>query len=313
MGTNYNMLKKIRNKIYYNLKPIMPRRIQIALRRMLVQQKRKLTQDVWPIDKKSLKIPDNWTGWPEQKRFAVILTHDVEGAKGVQNCLALSELEKRLGFRSSFNFVIEDYHTSPKIRHNLVSDGFEVGIHGLTHNQKFLQTEKDFLKQCPRINQCLKDWNVIGYRTPSMLGNLSWINRLNIEYDASTFDTDPFEPKPDGVQTIFPFWVDANESGKGFVELPYTLPQDFTLYIIMQEKRIDIWRQKLDWIAKHGGMALLITHPDYMNFTGKDLCIDEYPVRLYADFLEYIKTKYEGQYWHVLPKEIAQFWLKRRV
>jgi hypothetical protein len=27
---------------------------------------------------------------------------------------------------------------------------------------------------------------------------------LNIEYDASTFDTDPFEPQPDGVGTIFP-------------------------------------------------------------------------------------------------------------
>ena len=30
---------------------------------------------------------------------------------------------------------------------------------------------------------------------------------LNIAYDASTFDTDPFEPQPDGVNTIFPFWV----------------------------------------------------------------------------------------------------------
>jgi hypothetical protein len=34
----------------------------------------------------------------------------------------------------------------------------------------------------------------------------------------------------------------------------------------MREKNIDIWKRKLDWIVENEGMALLITHPDYMNF-----------------------------------------------
>ena len=301
----------IRNKIFYTLKPIIPRRLQIALRRMLAIRKRKAYRDVWPINRNSLKIPADWSGWPDQKRFAVILTHDVESSKGLKNCLPLAKLEERLGFRSSFNFVIKDYHIPPEIRHTLVSRDFEVGIHGLTHDGKYLQTEKDFKEQYPRINQCLKEWKAVGYRTPSMLGNLEWINALNIEYDASTFETDPFEPKPFGVQTIFPFWVEKNKNGNGFVELPYTLPQDFTLYVIMQEKSIDIWKKKLDWIAENGGMALVISHPDYMNFTENKLGSEEYPVKIYEEFLEYIKTRYEGQYWNVLPKEIARFWAKR--
>ena len=53
---------------------------------------------------------------------------------------------------------------------------------------------------------------------------------------------------------------------KGYVELPYTLPQDFLLFILLQEKNIDTWKKKLDWIVDHGGMALFIAHPDYMNF-----------------------------------------------
>jgi hypothetical protein len=40
-----------------------------------------------------------------------------------------------------------------------------------------------------------------------MLRNLDWLGDLNIQYDGSTFDTDPFEPQPDGAGTIFPFWV----------------------------------------------------------------------------------------------------------
>jgi hypothetical protein len=140
--------------------------------------------------------------------------------------------------------------------------------------------------------------------------NFEWIHDLNIEYDSSSFDCDPFEPQPDGVRTIFPFHVKKNRTQEGYVELPYTLPQDHTLFIIMKKRDIDIWKQKLDWISKNGGMALLLTHPDYMNFGTKKLSIEEYPATFYEEFLSYIKTKYEGQYWNVLPKDIARFWAK---
>ena len=66
----------------------------------------------------------------------------------------------------------------------------------------------------------------------------------------------------------------------------------------------------MDWIAEKGGMALLNTHPDYMNFTNKKLGVEEYPAKLYQDLLDYVKTKYEGLYWHVLPEEIANYWKK---
>ncbi len=154
-------------------------------------------------------------------------------------------------------------------------------------------------------------WNSVGFRSGSMHSNLDWLHNLNIKYDASTFDTDPFEPQPDGVKTIFPFWVSANSKHSGYVEIPYTLPQDFTLFILMNEKTIDIWRKKLDWIIEHGGMALLNTHPDYMNFDKNFLGIEEYPIDLYYELLVYIKTKYNGLYWHVLPKQMALFWSKQ--
>jgi hypothetical protein len=129
---------------------------------------------------------------------------------------------------------------------------------------------------------------------------------VGTEYDASTFDTDPFEPQPDAVGTIFPFWVEGPDGG-GHVELPYTLVQDFTLFTVLREPNIDIWKQKLDWIAAHGGMALLIAHPDYMCFEGAG-CPDEYAIQFYEDFLRYVRRKYDGDYWTELPREVSRFY-----
>ncbi len=41
--------------------------------------------------------------------------------------------------------------------------------------------------------------------------------------------------------------------------------------------------------------------------------IEEYPVRFYEEFLDHIRRKYDGQYWHPLPKEMARFWKENMV
>ena len=140
-----------------------------------------------------------------------------------------------------------------------------------------------------------------------MFSNPEWILDLDVEYDTSTFDTDPFEPQPDGVKTIFPFWVQGNSDRRGYVELPYTMPQDFTLFVLMRENNIGVWKRKLDWIARKGGMVVMNTHPDYMNFNSERAGVDTYPAEQYESLLDYLRTKFSGRYWHVLPKEMARF------
>lgn len=298
----YNIL------IYYSLKPLIPRRLQILLRRVIIRRNLLHCSDVWPIDPKAGTPPPGWKGWPENKKFALVLTHDVDSAKGQQKSKQLADLEKGLGFRSSFNFVPKRYHVQPEVREYLVENNFEVGVHGLYHDGKYYTSREVFRNRALQINKYLKEWNAVGFRSPSMHHNLTWIHDLDIEYDASTFDTDPFEPQPDGVGTIFPFWVSANPEKKGYVELPYTLPQDFTLFVLMKEKTIDIWKNKVDWIVEKGGMALVSTHPDYMNFSKKRAEFEEYPVEYYKELLQYVSEKYGGMYWHALPKDVATFW-----
>jgi len=250
---------------YYEIKPYIPRRLQIALRRARAWWKLKTHADVWPIDERAAAPPPAWKGWPGGKKFAFVLTHDAETEVGRDRCLDLARIDREFGFVSSFNFIPEKYDVPVELREELTRQGFEVGVHDLRHDGKLFRSREEFRSNAESINLYLKGWGAAGFRAGSMHRNLDWFHSLDIEYDASTFDTDPFEPQPGGTGKIFPFWVDSsNGARKGYVELPYTLPQDFTLFVILKEESIDIWKRKVDWIASRGGMCLLITHPDYM-------------------------------------------------
>ena len=314
------------NRIYYSLKPYLPWRIRMGIRRFRARKVRAANQATWPIDPGSLQPPRDWTGWPERKQFAFVLTHDVESAEGLEKVRQLAELEMSLGFRSSFNFIPEGEYVVPaSLRAWLITNGFEVGVHDLHHDGKLYRSRQEFRERAQRINRYLKEWGAVGYRSGFMLRNLEWHQDLNIGYDASTFDTDPFEPQPDGAGTIFPFWVPALSAlgrpgasvqplGRGYLELPYTLPQDSTLFLLLGERSPEIWQRKLAWLARQGGMALLNTHPDYMNF-GTDSNPRCFPVEYYEKFLRSVVENYRDRIWRVLPKDLTGWytsWLATR-
>ncbi|MBW8003367.1 MAG: glycosyltransferase [Planctomycetes bacterium] len=298
-------------KLYYFLRPLIPRRLQIALRRQLFLKKLRSCQTKWPIHPAATRPPKNWLGWPKGKRFALVLTHDVESTRGLSRCEQIVEAEKELGFRSCFSFVPKRYEVSSEMVDFLWRNEFEVAVHGLYHDGKLYDSHKLFLKRAFQINSYINRWNSRGFYSPSMHHNLEWIHDLHIEYDNSTFDIDPFEPQSDGVGTIFPFIVRKPDGSHSYVELPYTLPQDFTVFVIMQEESADVWRKKLRWIVEHNGMVLLKTHPDYMSFMNEKSKIDEYPADYYFDFLKHIKDEYSDQYWHALPFQMSEFWSVR--
>lgn len=300
-------------QLFYKVKPIIPRKTQLMLRRKRAARIREHCKFRWPILHLEVKQPYHWAGWPDDNRFAVVMSHDVEWAKGRDRCEAVMELEKRLGFRSCFNFVPERYETSYYLRRKLLENNFEVGVHGLKHDGKLYQSRELFLERAPKINDYLERWHANGVHTPARHHRLDWNHAWNAEYVSSTFDTDPFEPQADGVGTIFPFCVADKSSNSTYIELPYTMAQDHCLYIILQEQSIDIWKKKIDWIAKHGGMVFVITHPDYMNFGETPMGLEEYPVERYVELLTYLREKFGGEYWQALPREVAAFWKEQGI
>jgi hypothetical protein len=343
----------LRNQLYYFLKPHLPLELRMAVRRVVARRKRRVYQDVWPINEAAAQPPEGWPGWPDGEKFAFVLTHDVEGPAALAKSQQLMLLEKELGFRSSFNFIPEgDYAVSPEQRAELAGNGFEVGVHDLHHDGMLYRSRAIFSMKAKWINHYLKEWGAVGFRSGFMLRNLDWIHDLNIQYDASTFDTDPFEPQPDGAGTIFPFWVPAGAAGSskfgvrssmldvnsspsseirnpksepssspvtrhsspagGYVELPYTLVQDSTLFLFLREPTPEIWLRKLDWIVQHGGMALVNVHPGYLRFPGEPPSPSTFPVGHYVQLLQYVRERYAGAFWQPLPRQIAAFYKEAR-
>jgi hypothetical protein len=284
--------------------------MRLGLRRCLVAMKRPSVSSVWPILPGSEKAPDGWPGWPDGKKFAFVLTHDVEGILGHRKCHRLMKLEQEQGVISSFNLIPRGaYESDDAFRAEFERNGFEVGVHDLHHDGKLYRAHEDFSRKASIINQYLRDWKVDGFRSGSMHHNLEWLHAVRAEYDASTFDTDPFEPQPDGVGTIFPFFV-PHPNGGGYVELPYTLPQDSTLFLLLREQSPQIWMDKLDFVARHGGMAMVIVHPDYLQFPDERATPSTYPLQHFLDLLGYVKTKYAGMYWNARPVEVARYYKK---
>ncbi len=328
----------LRHRFYYTLKPYLPWGLRMGVRRVFARRKRKACEHTWPIDESAATAPAGWPGWPDGKKFAFVLTHDVEGPEGLAKCRQLAELEMELGFRSCFNFIPEGpYRVPPELRAWLIENGFEVGVHDLQHDGHLYDARDDFGAKAARINHYAHEWGAAGFRSGFMLRNLDWLHALDVHYDSSTFDTDPFEPQPDAAGTIFPHWISAPERKArgqyepetdrldpysvptslspfvastaafrgGYVELPYTLPQDSTLFLLLRERTSAIWLRKLDWVAAHGGMALVNVHPDYCRFEGEAAHRRTYPVALYRELLEHIRRRHAGDYWHALPGKLT--------
>lgn len=308
-----DIFSSLLTRLYYSFKPFVPRNVRWAIRRKRALDIRELNSSTWPINSAAGATPAGWPGWPGGKRFAVVFTHDVESGEGLEKVRKLAELEQSCGLRSSFNFIPRGtYRVSEELRTWLAERGFEVGVHDLHHNGKLYHSRSGFREKAGQINHYLREWGAVGFRSGFMLRQLDWLHDLDAEYDASTFDTDPFEPQPDGCRTIFPFFVPdlGRPAGAGYVELPYTLPQDSTLYLLLGERSPEIWLRKLDWIAEHGGLALVNIHPDYVDFDRSDFADFHYPASLVRELLNYVNSRYAGQFWNPLPKELAT-WYRR--
>ena len=294
--------------LYYGLKPLIPRWLQLVLRQSRARHQYRNSNN-WPIWEEAGNPPPAWSGWPGGKRFAIVLTHDVEQEGGLVHCRDLADLEEERGLRSAFGFVPRRYRTPEGLRRTLVDRGFEVMVHDLHHDGKLFRNRRIFAERSTAIDEYLREWGTRGFSSGAMHHNLPWISQLDIDYSISTYDVDPFEPQACGLGRIFPYWVQSPEGdGRGFVEMPYTLPQDFTLFALLGERTNAIWRRKLDWIADKGGMALIKTHPDYMAFRGDNKRMDSYPVELYTDFLDYIRSRYGAEFWLAQPSEMARYW-----
>jgi hypothetical protein len=223
-----------------------------------------------------------------------VLTHDVETAAGLRDMNLLRAPERARGYRSSWNFVGARYQVDDESVRSLQDDGCEIGVHGLRHDGRDL-AGRFMDERLPAMWEHASRWNAVGFRSPATHRKWELMHRLGFDYDSSYTDTDPYEPQPGGCCTFLPYF------NHGMVELPITLPQDHTLFTILQHADAGLWLRKAGHIRDRGGMVLVLTHPDYAH---DQRLADGYRALLgtFAD---------DGTAWRALPREVAAWWRGR--
>ena len=304
-------LEALARRSYYRVRPILPRSTQMRLRRSFSRVQAKAEFPRWPIETAlhefyrllfslvagiAAEPVPTIASWPRTFRWALVLTHDVEGAVGLRNLLPLLEVELRRGYRSSWNFVPEN-EAPPEdvLLQELSTRGFEVGVHGLTHDGRDITSPRTFKKRLPRMRAYAERWQAGGFRSPATLRSWDVMPKLGFDYDSSYSDTAPFEPQPGGCCSWLPYMIED------MVELPITLPQDHTLFELLGHVDANVWLEKTRFLRDQGGMALMLTHPDYIGNQ-----------RLLASYEEFLDEFADDEtVWRALPREVSAWWRRR--
>ncbi len=301
--------------LYYAVKPMLPTGLKDRLRRRMARravesehlldwpvdnsldrlQRLMLNLIVLAADRRDLQFP--WF-WPDAHPWAALLTHDVETGAGLDSIERVMTMEQERGLRSSFNMVPLDYPIPSSVRDGLTESGFEVGVHGLTHDGLLFSNRRTFLQRAERINTYGREWRACGFRSPATYRNPDWFADLDFEYDSSFSNNARFEPQPGGCASFFPFRIGD------LVELPITLPQDHTLFGLLGETSPATWLDSLRQVRDGNGMACILGHPD--------------PARGYvgmpqnaAHYAALLDELASSDAWIPLPRDLARWWRTR--
>jgi hypothetical protein len=150
-------------------------------------------------------------------------------------------------------------------------------------------------ERLPEMIRYAEQWGAMGFRSPATQRGWDLMAELPFDYDSSYPDTDPFEPQGGGCCSWLPLL-----NGQ-VVELPITLAQDHTVFVILRRRDARIWMDKAEALRRRGGMALVLTHPDYVRLGPVPEAYDALLAR-YAD---------DQTVWRALPGEVSRWWRRR--
>lgn len=302
-------------KAYYWVRPLLP----VGVRRHLQKAHLKVRADVpfprWPIDSSvddlmrrllllSLKcsnqeqIPFIWF-WPEGASGCAILTHDVETTLGRDFCSTLMDIDDAYGFKASYQIVPEDrYIVSKAFLDSIRNRGSEIAVHDLNHDGHLYRDHHQFLQRAVKINSYATEFRAEGFRAGVLYRRQLWYDALKFAFDMSVPNVGHWDPQRGGCCTILPYFLGD------ILEIPVTTTQDYTLFHILDDYSIDLWKQQIAMILEKNGLLSFIIHPDYI--------VNPRERNIYEQLLAYLaELRKKEKIWATTPGEVNRWWRQR--
>jgi hypothetical protein len=303
------------HKLYYLLRGYLPATVRRQLQRIYFRGWKNLPFPAWPVDftvdnlhEEYLrflmescglkKVPFIWF-WPEGAANCLIITHDVETLAGRNFTSPLMDLDDLYGFKSSFEVIPEKrYEVPDEYVSEIRNRGFEFNIHDLNHDGDLYLERQEFLRRAAKINGYVHRYNAQGFRAGSMYRNQDWYEAFEFSYDMSVPNVAHLDPMRGGCCTVMPYFVG------NILELPTVTTQDYSLFYILNDYSLDLWKQQLTLISQRNGLMSFLTHPDYL--------IERQERKVYESLLDYLRQMIDrDRIWAALPGEVDRWWRAR--
>jgi hypothetical protein len=308
-------VRRSAKKAYYHVRPYLQRSVREQVQRFQLRGWRELPFPEWPVDATTEnlceqllllvlrasgadRIPFIWF-WPNGSDGCVVMTHDVEGAAGRDACADLMDIDDSYGIKASFNVVPQGSYSVP---HNFLARirdrGFELGIQDLNHDGRLFDERGEFLRRANLINQYAREYGAKGFRSAVLYRRPEWYDALNFSYDSSIPNNAHLDPQRGGCCTVMPYFIGS------MLELPVTTTQDYTLFHLLSERSIEVWKTQIDLVLAKNGLVNFIVHPDYvMHDEVKDL---------YTELLSHLRELHATRkIWQGFPSEVDSWWRAR--
>lgn len=206
-----------------------------------------------------------WKG----RKYACLITHDVDSQEGLRRALALKRLEERYDIQSAWFLPTEQYRLDSEMLLKLANHG-EVGAHGTRHDGKLIRFSRNSLyRQLSKAKYILEDilgLDVVGFRAPLLQHSRMIFEGLfeaGYVYDSSVPSWEPRHPscmRPYGIGTVYSF--DVGE----IVEVPVSVPQDHQMIQVLGlsvKQTVEKWLEMKEAVKELGGVCTILVHPDY--------------------------------------------------
>jgi hypothetical protein len=301
--------------LYYFLRPVLWNSLRRRLQKLYFRGWEKTVFPKWPVDctvediherllLRSMRaenvdrVPFIWF-WPKGAGSCTILTHDVETSAGLGLCERIMDLDDSFGMKASFQIIPEKRYTvSDALLERFRSRGFEINVHDLNHDGHLFENLPEFRRRAKQINSYARKFGAAGFRSAAMYRHADWHDALDFAYDMSIPNVAHLDPQQGGCCTVFPFFAG------NMLELPVTTTQDYSLFQILTDYSMRLWKAQATLIREKHGLMSFIVHPDYL--------IEDAAQRVYIELLQYLKElRAQNETWVALPREVANWWRLR--